>query len=96
MNDSYGRKQRLSQSPAELTIQGINSQHQVTIDLNSLLELIDTYMTVVPNEKRTLATSLKVLRLHDKFKELLLKETEANERYIEMKTMGKPVSSDTP
>ena len=71
----------------KMTLKGNLSGKLVVIDIEVVVALINAYMVVIPNEKRTLSQSLKVLRLHEELNEVLKAEEAAGLQIIEKKTI---------
>ena len=70
----------------KITLNGSLSGEEITIDIDTAVVLINAYMVIIPNEKRTLPDSLKVLRFHEDLKRVLAKEEKAGIEHIERKT----------
>jgi hypothetical protein len=70
----------------KITLQGLNSHNEIIIRIDVIVELVKAYMCVIPNEKRDLSMSLKVLRLHDELNKMVAAEEDAADKYIEKKT----------
>lgn len=71
----------------KFSLRGNLSGEKIVIDIEVVVALIDAYMTVIPNEKRTLPTALKVLRFHEDLREVLEAEEAAGLDTIERKAI---------
>jgi hypothetical protein len=76
----------MQQKTSVITVYGINSDKEISIDLVVVAKLVDAYLTLIPNEKRDAASALRILRLHDAILELSKAEVSAAAKYIEKKT----------
>ena len=71
----------------EIYLQGRNSQKELVIHVEVVKELVDAYLTLIPNEKRTMKTSLMVMRFHDSVKDMLIAEASAVAKEADKRTM---------
>lgn len=72
----------------EIYLQGKNSQKEIVIQIQVVKELVDSYLTLIPNEKRTMKTSLMVMRFHDDLRDMLIAEATAVAKEAEKRTMS--------
>ena len=72
----------------EIYLQGRNSQKELVIEVEVVKELVDAYLTLIPNEKRTMKISLMVMRFHDDVKNMLLAEVAAVAKEADKRTMS--------
>jgi hypothetical protein len=81
----------------EVHLQGMHSRKEIAIRIDVVVALVNAYMTVIPNEKRDLSMSLKVLRLHDDMKDMLMREVDAVQKEAEKRideTIGKGLGNN--
>ena len=71
----------------EIYLQGRNSQKEITIEIQTVAILVDAYLTLVPNEKRTTKIALKVMRFHDNLNRMLIDEAAAVVAEVKKRTM---------
>ena len=72
----------------EIYLQGRNSQKELVIEVEVVKELVEAYLTLIPNEKRTMKISLMVMRFHDDVKNMLLAEVAAVAKEADKRTMS--------
>jgi len=72
----------------EIYLQGRNSQKELIIEVEVVKELVDAYLTLIPNEKRTTKTALMVMRFHDAVKDMLIAEASAVAKEAEKRTLS--------
>lgn len=70
-----------------MTLKGNLSGKPIVIDVEVVVALINAYMLVIPNEKRTLPLSLQVLRFHEDLKGVLESEESAGIEMIEKRAL---------
>ena len=71
---------------AKIALIGKHSKKEMQLDVDVIYELVSSYMTIIPNEKRNLATSLRVLRFHDTVRDMFNEEEKAGLEEIEKRT----------
>lgn len=70
-------------NPTVLTVAGLNSGMEVTIDLVSLNKILDWFVKDAPREARDLKSMLIVAKLHNDIERLSNAEVDAANRKIE-------------
>jgi hypothetical protein len=70
----------------KIVVTGQYSKKEMKIDVDVVYELINAYMTIIPNEKRELALALKVLRFHDDVRDMFTAEEKAGLEELERRT----------
>lgn len=72
----------------EIFLQGRNSQKEISVEIVVVEELVEAYLTLIPNEKRNMKMSLMVLRFHDDIKNMLVAEAEAVSNEAKKRTLS--------
>jgi hypothetical protein len=72
----------------EIYLHGKNSQKEIRIEVLVVKELVDAYLTLIPNEKRTMKMSLMVMRFHDDVKNMLISEATAVANEVHKRTLS--------
>lgn len=68
-----------------ITVKGNLSGKAIRLEVKVIYDLVNAYMTIIPNEKRTLPEALNVLRFHDDVRELFNAEEKAGKETINRK-----------
>jgi hypothetical protein len=76
----------------KFTVVGFHSGKEMVIDIAAVGELVTAYLTLVPNEKRSVRGALLVARFHDAIRDMANAEEEAALKKIDKKAMG--ISTD--
>jgi hypothetical protein len=77
--------------PQEVTLAGVLSGTQVTLDRDVIAELVKSYLLVIPNEKRELGMAIRVTKMAEDLMNLSKAEGYAAEHYIERKMALEPL-----
>lgn len=80
------RRDRRMNKLQKIVVTGQYSKKEMKIDVDVVYELINAYMTIIPNEKRELALALKVLRFHDDVRDMFTAEEKAGLEELERRT----------
>jgi hypothetical protein len=68
-----------------ITVKGNLSGKAIRLEVKVIYDLVNAYMTIIPNEKRTLPEALNVLRFHEYVRELFDAEEKAGKETINRK-----------
>jgi hypothetical protein len=78
----------------KITLQGLYSKTEIVIRLDVIVELVKSYLVVIPNEKREMKMALKVLRLHEDLNKLVDEEQDAIEKHIDKKITSDSIKEE--